>query len=266
MPIVFACAGSHAPGIRAWTERAPQQQVDNLFGGYSAVRDALAASRPDVVYVRTPDSIDVNASWEQAAESGKWTGTWTQADGVTRVGGRYFAKWRKVSGQWLVLTEVFVPGSKVYLQRMQEFLDHQRRSIDRTAQGIDEANGDSRVLLAGLGLLTLALGTAAGWRITRSITLPLAAANELAARVADGNLMRSGRGMPRVGSRGGSNEPATCKRVCWSSGSSRVSPKRRSGAAMARGGMLLPAASTSCAGSTVSGSSSALAGRCSRVC
>ena len=22
MPIVFACAGSHAPGIRAWTERA----------------------------------------------------------------------------------------------------------------------------------------------------------------------------------------------------------------------------------------------------
>ena len=68
----------------------------------------IFASRPDVVYVREPDAIEVNASWGQAGELGTWTGRWTQADGVTRVGGRYFAKWRQVGGQWLLLTEVFV--------------------------------------------------------------------------------------------------------------------------------------------------------------
>jgi aromatic ring-opening dioxygenase catalytic subunit (LigB family) len=49
MPIVFACAGSHAPGIRAWTERAPQQQVEHLFGGYASVREALGQARPEIV-------------------------------------------------------------------------------------------------------------------------------------------------------------------------------------------------------------------------
>ncbi|MBI3347705.1 MAG: MCP four helix bundle domain-containing protein [Burkholderiales bacterium] len=94
-----------------------------------------------------------------------------------------------------LLTEVFVPGSKVYLQRMQEFLDHQRQSIDQTAADIDSANSTGRVLLLAFGLAMLALGVAAAWHITRSITVPLSAANELAERVADGNLMRSGAGM-----------------------------------------------------------------------
>jgi hypothetical protein len=55
MPIVFACAGSHAPGIRAWTERAPQQQIDNLFGGYATVRDALAAAHPEILLLLTSE-------------------------------------------------------------------------------------------------------------------------------------------------------------------------------------------------------------------
>jgi len=93
------------------------------------------------------------------------------------------------------LAEVFVPGSKVYLQRMQELLDHQRKSIDATAAAIDAANRNGRLLLLAFGMGTLGLGVAAAWRITRSITVPLAAANELAERGADGNLMRSGQGM-----------------------------------------------------------------------
>ena len=55
MAIVFACAGSHAPGIRAWTERAPQQQVDHLFGGYAAVRQGLEDARPEVVLLLTSE-------------------------------------------------------------------------------------------------------------------------------------------------------------------------------------------------------------------
>jgi ketosteroid isomerase-like protein len=71
----------------------------------------LFASRPDVVYVRMPERIEANASWGQASEEGTWTGRWTQTDGLTRVGGRYFAKWRKVDGRWLLLAEVFVQTS-----------------------------------------------------------------------------------------------------------------------------------------------------------
>ncbi len=94
-----------------------------------------------------------------------------------------------------LLNEVFVPGSKVYLARIQEFLDHQRKEIDSTAARIDTANQDGKLMLWGFGLLMLALGAAAAWGITGSIVVPLGAANDLAARVADGDLRRSGQGL-----------------------------------------------------------------------
>ncbi len=94
-----------------------------------------------------------------------------------------------------VLTDAFIPASKVYLANMQEFLDHQRAEIDKTAADIDATNSNGRVLLLVLGAAMLALGAAAAWSITRSITSPLVSANELAGRVADGNLIPSGQGM-----------------------------------------------------------------------
>jgi methyl-accepting chemotaxis protein len=93
-----------------------------------------------------------------------------------------------------MLNDVFVPGSKVYLQKMQEFLDFQRAAIDKTAVSIDAANSNGRMLLLALGAVMLVLGAAAALNITKSITQPLLAANELAARVADGNLVPSGQG------------------------------------------------------------------------
>lgn len=68
-------------------------------------------TRPDVVYRREPTTITVNASWGQSGESGRWNGSWTQPDGVTRVGGIYFAKWKKVGEHWLLLSETFVQTS-----------------------------------------------------------------------------------------------------------------------------------------------------------
>ena len=70
---------------------------------------AQFASRPDVVYVRTPAEIEVMKSWDVASERGTWTGQWTQADGVTKIGGNYLAQWRKVDGAWLLQGELFVP-------------------------------------------------------------------------------------------------------------------------------------------------------------
>ena len=53
----------------------------------------------------------MNADWGQAGETGHWTGHWTQKDGATRVGGDYFAKWKKTDGQWVLLAEIFVQTS-----------------------------------------------------------------------------------------------------------------------------------------------------------
>lgn len=71
----------------------------------------LLASRPGVVFVRTPDAVTVNTSWSQAGESGRWTGNWSGADGATHVGGIYFAKWIKQNGEWRILAETFVQTS-----------------------------------------------------------------------------------------------------------------------------------------------------------
>jgi hypothetical protein len=32
MPIVFACAASHAPGMTAWTEAASKEQSEKFLG------------------------------------------------------------------------------------------------------------------------------------------------------------------------------------------------------------------------------------------
>lgn len=79
--------------------------------GRDSARVALGrtfASRANVVFVREPDRIEVNETWGHAAESGRWTGRWSDSYGSTRVGGSYFAKWRKVNDRWMLLAEVFV--------------------------------------------------------------------------------------------------------------------------------------------------------------
>ncbi len=49
MPIVFAGAASHAPGMTAWTEAAPKEQADNFLGNYRTLGAMLAAAKPDVI-------------------------------------------------------------------------------------------------------------------------------------------------------------------------------------------------------------------------
>jgi aromatic ring-opening dioxygenase catalytic subunit (LigB family) len=53
MPIVFACAASHAPGMTAWTEAAPKQQADNFLENYHKLGFRLAESKPDVIVALT---------------------------------------------------------------------------------------------------------------------------------------------------------------------------------------------------------------------
>lgn len=69
---------------------------------------ALFESRQNLLYVRSPESIEVSKDYPLAAEIGTWVGTWTSNQGPVRTGGRYTAMWRQVDGTWKVRSELFV--------------------------------------------------------------------------------------------------------------------------------------------------------------
>lgn len=62
----------------------------------------------DIIYVRSPDLIEVSSYADLAAENGSWVGRWSSAKGEVETGGRYFAQWRKVNGNWKIRAEIFV--------------------------------------------------------------------------------------------------------------------------------------------------------------
>ncbi|MBL7861861.1 MAG: nuclear transport factor 2 family protein [Cyclobacteriaceae bacterium] len=66
-------------------------------------------NKPDVIYVRTPSSVEVFSDWGMASESGTWTGQWKEPDGMVSVSGTYYAKWHNINGVWKIRAEVFTP-------------------------------------------------------------------------------------------------------------------------------------------------------------
>lgn len=78
-----------------------------LITGADAVIEAFAGQfrDPDFVdYVRTPERVELDASGERAAEHGAWVAHWKSGE----MGGTYLACWRKVTGQWVIESELFV--------------------------------------------------------------------------------------------------------------------------------------------------------------
>ncbi len=55
MPITFACATSHAPGITAWADAAPAPQKDRIYGAFERLRRELDASATDTLIVLTSE-------------------------------------------------------------------------------------------------------------------------------------------------------------------------------------------------------------------
>jgi ketosteroid isomerase-like protein len=82
-----------------------------LITGADAVVEAFAAQFRDpefVAYERTPDAVELDQTGERAAETGRWVGTWRRSAGEARMSGVYLAAWRKVMGQWVIESEMFV--------------------------------------------------------------------------------------------------------------------------------------------------------------
>ncbi len=78
-----------------------------LITGVEAVVSAFEAQFKDpafIAYVRTPEMVELDQAGLRAAESGHWVGSWRSA----RMAGAYMATWRKVTGQWVIESEMFV--------------------------------------------------------------------------------------------------------------------------------------------------------------
>ncbi|WP_332856334.1 methyl-accepting chemotaxis protein [Duganella sp. S19_KUP01_CR8] len=84
--------------------------------------------------------------------------------------------------------EVFMPSATAYQGKVQALLTLQRKAIDDTAHAIDAANDRSNMLLMVLAVLMVSIGSLAAWVISRSITVPLKSALEIASTVANGDL------------------------------------------------------------------------------
>ena len=74
-----------------------------LILGADAIVEAFAAQFQEpgfIAYVRTPAAVEIDDAAERAAETGRWAGG--------GMAGAYLAAWRKVIGQWVIETELFV--------------------------------------------------------------------------------------------------------------------------------------------------------------
>lgn len=78
-----------------------------LILGVDAVIDAFAAQFADPAfktYVRETQRVEADAEAARAAEHGQWTAYW----GETTMTGTYLAVWRKITGQWVIESELYV--------------------------------------------------------------------------------------------------------------------------------------------------------------
>ncbi len=96
MPLVFAAAASHAPGITAWPDAPPAAQRDAVYSAFAQMRDELAAARVDALIMLTSEH---------------WTNFFLDHIGAFCVGrGDGFAG---PVEPWLNIAKAVVPGAPV---------------------------------------------------------------------------------------------------------------------------------------------------------
>ena len=80
-------------------------------GGLILGPDAVVAAFADqfrdpdfITYVRTTETVEIDTSGDRAAEAGQWVAGWKTGE----ISGAYLACWRKLTGQWVIESELFV--------------------------------------------------------------------------------------------------------------------------------------------------------------
>jgi hypothetical protein len=79
----------------------------DLLTGVETVIEAFATQFADpafITYVRTADSVQLDAARDHAAEAGRWVAHWKTGE----ITGTYLAAWRKAAGQWVIESELYI--------------------------------------------------------------------------------------------------------------------------------------------------------------
>jgi hypothetical protein len=79
-----------------------------LLCGADAVVAAFAGQFRDPAfqtYVRDPQTVVLDDDGARAAEAGRWTAHWA---GAPEMSGTYLACWKKVVGQWVIESELYI--------------------------------------------------------------------------------------------------------------------------------------------------------------
>ncbi len=71
----------------------------------------LVKKRPDLALKCDVEAIEVNETWNVAAERGRWRETWMEKDSPVDLRGSYLAMWKRIVGKWLLDAWLFVPQS-----------------------------------------------------------------------------------------------------------------------------------------------------------
>ena len=78
-----------------------------LLMGRDAIMHAVARQFIDpafIDYVRTLDTVEIDHNAARAAEAGQWVAHW-KGGGMS---GRYLAAWKKITGQWVIESELYI--------------------------------------------------------------------------------------------------------------------------------------------------------------
>jgi Catalytic LigB subunit of aromatic ring-opening dioxygenase len=101
VPLVFAAAASHAPGITAWADAAPPAQKDALYGAYDQLRVQLEAAHVDTLVLLTSEH---------------WTNFFLDHIGAFCVG--VAERYAGPVEPWLKVPKAQVPGDAQFAQEL----------------------------------------------------------------------------------------------------------------------------------------------------
>jgi methyl-accepting chemotaxis protein len=92
--------------------------------------------------------------------------------------------------EFLDFERSLVTAADAYGNKQQEFLDFERSLVDAAVKASDTTVKSQIAMVIGLAVAAIALAMVLAWRITRSVTQPLAEAVAISQDIAQGNLTR----------------------------------------------------------------------------
>jgi methyl-accepting chemotaxis protein len=89
-----------------------------------------------------------------------------------------------------IIDKGLMPAADAYSDKQQELLDFQQSLVDAAVKASDTTVKSQIAMVIGLAVAAIALAMVLAWRITRSVTQPLAEAVAISQDIAQGNLTR----------------------------------------------------------------------------